>query len=71
MTYLSAPYARKISPPPQAIVEHTPGGGMLMIATRERFSLAVPAHVAAADAIHAALAPLQSIQGPADLPPLR
>ena len=59
MTYLSAPYARRIVPPIEAGHESVKGGGLLLSATGELFSADNPAHVAAADAILAALAPLQ------------
>ncbi len=60
MTYLSAPYARRIIPPPSAIAEPVAGGGILMIATNDPFTVDNPQHVAAADAIQACLEPLQS-----------
>ncbi|HYM32226.1 MAG TPA: Imm52 family immunity protein [Candidatus Cybelea sp.] len=59
MTYLSESLAKKVTPPPSAIVERTPDGGMLLIATREPFDDEDPAHLAAADAIQAALKPVQ------------
>jgi hypothetical protein len=60
MTYLSAPYARKVTPPPSAITEPVAGGGILMLATNEPFTIDNPKHVAVADAIQACLEPLQS-----------
>ncbi len=59
MTYLSPRYALRVVPPPSAIVEHPPNDALLMIATEELFSTENPAHVAAAHAIQASLAPLQ------------
>jgi hypothetical protein len=59
MTYLSPRHALRVSPPPAAIVEHTPGGGLLLLATEARFTTANADHVAVADAIQACLAPLQ------------
>jgi Immunity protein 52 len=59
MTYLSAPYAARITPPAMAITERTPDGGLLLLATEEAFTSENPQHVAAADAIQAALEPLQ------------
>lgn len=59
MTYLSAAYARRISPPIEAKRESVKDGGLLLMATEELFSADDPAHVAVADAIQAALAPLQ------------
>jgi hypothetical protein len=59
MTYLSAPYARRIIPPAEVKCEFVRGGGLLMSATEELFSADIAAHVAAADAVQAALRPLQ------------
>jgi hypothetical protein len=61
MTYLAAQYASRVTPPPSAIVERVAGGGMLLLATEERFSMDNAAHLAAADAIQAALAPIQEM----------
>jgi hypothetical protein len=70
MTYLAPQYASRIAPPPMAIVEPLPGGGLLLLATEERFSIDNPAHLAAADAIQASLAPLQALLPPSpNLPP--
>lgn len=60
MTYLAAPYARRIIPPPSAITEPVAGGGILMLATNEPFDVGNPQHVAVADAIQASLEPLQA-----------
>ena len=60
MTYLAPQYASRITPPPAAIVESVPGGGLLLLATEERFSMDNPTHLAGADAIQAALDPLQA-----------
>ena len=59
MTYLAAPYARKFRSPPQAIVEPVASGGILISATKDRFTIDDPDHVIAADAIQDALAQLQ------------
>jgi hypothetical protein len=64
MTYLAPQYASLITPPPAAIVEPVPGGGLLLLATEERFSMDNPAHLAVADAIQAALDPLQQTVPP-------
>ncbi|MBV9861865.1 MAG: immunity 52 family protein [Alphaproteobacteria bacterium] len=72
MTYLAPHHARLITPPPAAIVEPVPGGGLLLLATEDRFSMDNPAHLAVADAIQTALAPLQAIIPPSrNLPPRR
>lgn len=61
ITYLSAPYANRIAtPPPTAAVEPVAGGGLVIVATPEPFTVANPAHVAALDAIQQALAPIQT-----------
>jgi Immunity protein 52 len=61
MTYLAPQYASRITPPPAAIVEPVPGGGFLLLATEEQFSMDNPAHLVVADAIQAALAPLETL----------
>jgi len=61
MTYLAPQYAGRIAPPPAAIVEPVPGGGLLLLATEEQFSMDNPAHLAVADAIQAALTPLETL----------
>jgi len=58
ITYLSAAWAAKITPPKSAIVERAPDGGLLMIATDN------PRHVAVAREIDAALAPLNALPWP-------
>ena len=61
IVYLASRFADRIVPPPQASVEKVPGHGLMIYATRETFDLDNPAHVAAADAIQAALAPIQGM----------
>jgi hypothetical protein len=63
MTYLPDRLARLITPPEAVALERLPGG-MLMTATADRFDRANPAHVAAVDAVQAALAPLQDLPWP-------
>jgi Immunity protein 52 len=60
VSYLAAPYARKVLPPPKAIVEPVAGGGILMLATNEPFSIDQPEHVFAADAIQESLLALEA-----------
>lgn len=60
ITYLSARYASRVALPPAASVERVAGGGLVIIATEEPFTVANPAHVAALDAIQRALAPIQT-----------
>lgn len=60
LTYLATHYAGRISLPPAARVEPTAGGGLVIVATEEPFTVADPAHIAALDAIQQALAPIQS-----------
>jgi hypothetical protein len=64
MTYLAPRYASRVVPPPAAIVEPVPNGGMLLLATEEQFDMENPAHLAAADAIQAVLSPLQEMIPP-------
>jgi immunity protein 52 of polymorphic toxin system len=64
ITYLSAAWAAKITPPKSAIVERAPDGGVLMIAARETFRVDNPQHVAVAREIDAALAPLNALPWP-------
>jgi hypothetical protein len=64
MTYLAPRYASRITPPRAAIVESVPNGGMLLFATEEQFDIENPAHLAAADAVQAALSPLQEMIPP-------
>jgi hypothetical protein len=52
--------------PPEAIVEPVPGGGLLLLSTREPFDALNPAHVAAADAMQLALEPIQGMVGQGD-----
>jgi hypothetical protein len=59
MTYLSAPYARRITPPAAASVAPI-GTGILMLATNDPFTADNPAHVAVANAVQACMEPLQS-----------
>jgi hypothetical protein len=59
MIYLAADRARGVVPPRDAIVERTPDGGLLMMATEGAFDLDNPQHVAAALAIQAAVEPFR------------
>jgi hypothetical protein len=61
MTYLAPKYAVRVVPPPAAIVEPVPNGGMLLLATEEQFDMENPQHLAATEAIQAALEPLQEM----------
>jgi len=67
MTYVSPPFASLIRPPRGIETQTVAGGGLLMVATRERFEVANPAHMAAARAIDAAIAPLNALPWPADI----
>lgn len=60
MVYLSAPLARRITIPKNITVEHTPDGGILMIAAEVTFDASNPSHVENARRILAALEPLNS-----------
>jgi hypothetical protein len=64
MTYIS-PYFASLIPPPQGIESQIgTRGGVLMVATRERFDVANPEHMEAARAIDAAIAPLNAMPWP-------
>lgn len=58
MTYVAAPECGEITPPTGAIVDETPDGGLLMLATPNTFDANDPAQLEAALAIHLALEPL-------------
>lgn len=60
MTYLAAPHARRLRLPPEAMVEPVAGGGILISATKDRFTIDDPDQVAAADAIQEALTLLET-----------
>ena len=66
LTYIAPRFASLIRPPASAITEHPPGGGVLMIATEERFDVDEPKHVRVARDIHTALAPLNALPWPPD-----
>ncbi|MGH9830687.1 MAG: Imm52 family immunity protein, partial [Blastocatellia bacterium] len=62
LQYLCPWLASLVTPPPApVIVEHLPNGGLLMSATAETFDVENPAHMAAARAIAAAIAPLNAL----------
>jgi hypothetical protein len=69
ITYLSPRFAPMVTPPGSAIVEHTPQGGLVMIATEERFDVANPGHLSVAREIEAALAPVNALPWPPDAEP--
>jgi len=66
MTYLSPRFAPMVTPPRSAIVERLTGGGLLMIATEERFETNNPTHLSVARDIEAALAPINALPWPPD-----
>ena len=68
MNYVSPRFAPLITPPPAAIVEHRPNGGLFLAATDEPFQMANPSHLAVAREIEAALQPLNQIAWPIDDP---
>jgi hypothetical protein len=69
VTYLSPRFAPMVTPPASAIVELTPQGGIVMIATKDRFDVTNPAHLAAAREIEAAIAPVNALPWPPDATP--
>ncbi len=64
ISYVGPRFAHLITPPSSAIVERQANGGLLMAATDETFSVANPAHLAAARDILAAVAPLNALPWP-------
>ncbi len=66
MTYVSPRFAPMVTPPRSAIVESVPGGGLLMIATEERFSASNPIHLSVARDIDSAMAPINALPWPPD-----
>jgi Immunity protein 52 len=69
ITYLSARFAPMVTPPQSAIASRTADGGLLMIATEERFEVTNPTHMAVAREIEAALAPVNALPWPPDPTP--
>lgn len=55
--YLAPESAAKVQPPANAIVQHCGEGGLLLLATDEPFDTRNATHVAAVEAIHAAVTP--------------
>jgi len=68
MSYVSPHFAPMMTPPPSAVVERRPNGGLFLAATRDVFETANPAHLAVAREIEAALQPLNRIPNPNDAP---
>jgi hypothetical protein len=58
MVYLEPQRAARVTPPPGALVDAMPGGGMLLCPTDEPFHEGDPLHRARADAMHTAIAVL-------------
>lgn len=66
VSYLSPRFAPMVTPAASAITEHLPDGGLLTTATKERFDVDNPNHVAAARAIAASLEPVNALPWPPD-----
>jgi hypothetical protein len=66
VTYISPRFAPLIDPPRGPFVEYTPAGAIVMTATRDRFDVANPLHMAAARRIEAALKPINALPWPPD-----
>ena len=62
--YLNPWLAEKITPPSTVLSEHLPNGGLLMSATTETFDVDNPKHLAAAQDMAAAMAPLNALPWP-------
>jgi hypothetical protein len=60
--YLCPWLASLITPPPSAIADRLPNGGLLMSAATETFDVENPAHMAAARDIAVAIAPLNGLR---------
>ncbi|MGO8846198.1 MAG: Imm52 family immunity protein [Methylocella sp.] len=69
LNYVSPRFASLITPPPSAIHERTAQGGLLLSATQETFRVDNPAHLAVAQDILKALAPLEALPWPPDATP--
>jgi hypothetical protein len=69
MSYVPPRFAPLITPPPSAVAERSPQGGLLMSATAETFRVDNPAHLAAARDILKALAPFEALLWPPDAKP--
>ena len=61
ISYVAPRFAHLVTPPLGVVAERRPDGGLLMAATTETFTTADRAHLAAARAIHAALAPFNAV----------
>ena len=61
ISYVAPRFAPLVTPPPRAIVERRPDGGLLMAATDATFRTDDPAHLAVARDIEAALAPFNAL----------
>lgn len=64
--YVSPRFAPMVTPPRSGIVERAPDGGLVMIATEQRFDFGNPAHLAAAREIEASLAAVNALPWPLD-----
>jgi len=62
--YLCPRLAKKVTSPSTVLAEHLPNGGLLMTATMETFDVHTPAHLAAAQDMAAAMAPLDALPWP-------
>ena len=61
ISYVAPRFAHLVAPPPGAMVERRPDGGLVMAATTDRFTIAEPGHLAAARAIQTALVPFNAV----------
>ncbi len=62
ISYVGPSAAPLVTPPPTALVERRPDGGLLMAATVETFDVGNPAHMMVARDIERAVAPLNGTQ---------
>jgi hypothetical protein len=68
ISYLGPAYAHLVTPPPTAIVERRPDGGLLLAATDETFDTENPTHMAVAHDIARAVAPFNALPRPLGWP---
>jgi hypothetical protein len=67
ISYVGPRFAPLIAPPATALIECQPDGGLLMAATEETFVTSNPAHLAVANDILAAVAPLNALPWPPEI----
>jgi hypothetical protein len=69
ISYVSPRFVPLLMPPPSLEVQQLPGGGALMVATRERFDVTNAAHLEAAEDVDIALMRINKLRWPPDARP--